>query len=428
MSIMQNKDSSKKWLRLLGLWAGAILLLGLLPVLLRSSFMLSMASEMGIMIIFALSYNMLLGQGGMLSFGHAVYFGLGGFIAMHALNFINAGALFLPLEIVPLIGGLGGLFFGIIFGYVSTRRAGTPFALISLGIGELIAASSLMLPSFFGGEEGISGDRMAEITLTPFGFGQQIEVYYLVAFWMLVSIGLMYLLTQTPLGRMANAVRDNPERTPFVGYNTHIVRTIQLSLAAFFAGIAGGLFAINYEIVTSEVVGAIPSANVLMMTYIGGIGYFFGPILGAILITIMELMLSNITHAWVLYYGLMFVAMIMWAPGGLAGLIMMHKPLWQGRVLAGVLKAYAAIAGPVIILFLGCMTLIEINYHLSLSIKPEDPLHIFGIEFYAQSIWPWVISIVLSIGGLVLFLRSRPIVSRAWQTAGTQLKQKDSGS
>ena len=82
---------------------------------------------------------------------------------------------------------------------------------------------------------------------------------------------------------------------------------------------AGGLFAINYEIVTSEIVGAIPSANVLMMTYIGGIGYFFGPILGAILITIMELMLANITHAWVLYYGLMFVAMILWAPGGLAG-------------------------------------------------------------------------------------------------------------
>jgi branched-chain amino acid transport system permease protein len=165
-----------------------------------------------------------------------------------------------------------------------------------------------------------------------------------------------------------------------------------------------------------------------MMTYIGGIGYFFGPILGAILITIMELMLANITHAWVLYYGLMFIAMILWAPGGLAGLIMMHKPLWQGRVLGGVLKAYAVIAGPIIILFLGCMTLIEINYHLSLSIKPDDPLSIFGIEFYAQSIWSWMIAIILAIGGLFLFLKSRQIVRRAWQTAGMQLKQKDSGS
>ncbi len=422
---MQNSNSSNKWLRTLALWGGAILFLGLLPVVLRSGFMLSMASEMGIVIIFALSYNMLLGQGGMLSFGHAVYFGLGGFFTIHAINFVNEGILPLPLEILPLIGGLGGLFFGIIFGYVSTRRAGVPFALISLGIGELVAACSLMLPSFFGGEEGISGDRMAEITLTPFGFGQQIEVYYLVAFWMVVSIALMYLLTQTPLGRMANAVRDNPERTPFVGYNTHIVRTIQLSLAAFFAGIAGGLFAINYEIVTAEVVGAIPSANVLMMTYIGGIGYFFGPILGAILITLMELMLANITHAWVLYYGLMFVAMILFAPGGLAGLIMMHKPLWQGRVLTGVLKAYLSMAGPVIVLFLGCMTLIEINYHLSLSIKPEDPMHIFGIQFYAQSLGPWVISIAMFVGGLFWFLKSRPIVGRAWQTAELQLNKKE---
>ena len=84
MTIEQNKNSTKKWFRALALWAGSILLLVLLPILLRSSFMLSMASEMGIMIIFALSYNMILGQGGMLSFGHAVYFGLGGFIAMHA--------------------------------------------------------------------------------------------------------------------------------------------------------------------------------------------------------------------------------------------------------------------------------------------------------------------------------------------------------
>jgi branched-chain amino acid transport system permease protein len=107
---------------------------------------------------------------------------------------------------------------------------------------------------------------------------------------------------------------------------------------------------------------------------------------------------------------------------------MMHKPLWQGRVLTGVLKAYAIMAGPLIILFLGCMTLIEINYHLSLSIKPEDPMHIFGIEFYAQSIWSWVTSIILSVGGLLLFLRSRRIVSRAWENAGLQLKQKVSES
>ncbi|MCG6909631.1 MAG: branched-chain amino acid ABC transporter permease [Deltaproteobacteria bacterium] len=425
---MRKKFASKTWLSTVALWGSAALLVALLPIAFRSGFMLTLLSEIGIMVIFALSYNMLLGQTGLLSFGHAVYFGLGGFITMHALNFVNDGVLPLPLELLPVVGGLGGLIFGIVFGYVSTRRAGTPFALISLGIGELIAASSLMLPSFFGGEQGISGDRMAEITLTPFGFGQKIEVYYLIAFWMLASAGLMYLLTQTPLGRVANAVRDNPERASFVGYNAHIVRTIQCSLAAFFAGIAGGLFAISYEIVTSEIVGAIPSGNVLMMTYIGGTGFFFGPILGAILITLMELMLAHVTHAWVLYYGLMFIAMILWVPGGMASLIMMHKPLIKGRVMGGVLKAYAVMAGPVIILFMGCMSLIEILYHLSLSIKPEDPMSLFGIEFYVQSLAPWVISLALTIGGFLLFLKNRQVVSRAWQSAANQIKQKESAS
>ncbi len=102
---------------------------------------------MGIAVIFALSYNMLLGQGGMLSFGHAVFYGLGGFVAMHALIMIDHGFP-LPLELLPLVGGMGGIVFGLVFGWLSTARSGTTFALITLGIGELVASSSLMLPSF----------------------------------------------------------------------------------------------------------------------------------------------------------------------------------------------------------------------------------------------------------------------------------------
>mgnify|MGYP007005260881 CR=1 FL=1 len=85
-------------------------------------------------------------------------------------------------------------------------------------------------------------------------------------------------------------------------------------------------------------------------------------------------------------------------------------------------------AVPVIILFLGCMSLIEILYHLSLSIKPEDPMSLFGIQFYVQSLVPWLIAVILTIGGLFLFLKTRPVVRKAWQTAASQLKQKDSAS
>lgn len=422
MSHNQPSTANHLWKSLV---AGLILVIvvAVLPQIFNSRFMHSVLIEVCIAITFALSYNMLLGQCGLLSFGHAVFFGLGGFFTMHALNMVNDGRLPLPLEILPLVGGIGALLFGLFFGYISTRRAGTPFALISLGLGELIASSALMFPSFFGGEEGVSGDRMAKITLTPFGFGQQIEIYYLIAFWMLVCILLMKLQTLTPLGRMANAVRDNHERASFVGYNPHAVRTLQYAQSAFFAGIAGGMFALNYEIVTAEIVGQVTSANVLMMTYIGGTGFFFGPILGAILITVMELLLSTITHAWVLYYGLMFVGMLLWAPGGLAGLIMMHQPLWQGGQTGKILKAYAIVAGPVLIMFLGFMVLVEMNYHLSLSIKPEEALSILGVEFFAQSFWPWAVSIISLAVGYLFYRPASKIVKATWQQAHAELKE-----
>jgi len=410
-------------LRRCGIWVAATLLTCMLPLVFHSGFALSILSQTGIAIIFALSYNMLLGQGGMLSFGHAVFYGLGGFITIHALNIVMDGSMPVPVELLPLVGGIGGLLAGIILGWISTKRAGTTFALISLGIGELIAASALMLPSFFGGEQGVSGDRMLEVTLTGFEFGKQIEVYYLIAFWMLVSVGLMYLLTHTPLGRVANAVRDNPVRTPFIGYDTHRVRTIQFTLAAFFAGIAGGLFAINYEIVTAETVGAIPSGNVLMMTYIGGVGHFFGPILGAVLVTFMQLSLANITHAWLLYFGLLFMGMVLWAPNGLAGIIMLHEPVWKAGLMRKLLPSYALAALPAMLLFVGIMIIIEINYHLSLSINPDEPMRLFGIQFDAHSPVAWGIAILLIIIGFLFFRRAAKEVNRSWQDITYEMKR-----
>ena len=140
-----------------------------------------MLSLMGIMIVFALSYNMLLGETGLLSFGHAVYYGLGGFLTVHAMNTVIHDALPVPLPAVPLVGGFSGLLFGIIFGSVSTRRAGTAFAMISLGLGELVASSSLILRGFFGGEEGVSTNRTKLLRVFGLNFGPQIQVDYLIA-------------------------------------------------------------------------------------------------------------------------------------------------------------------------------------------------------------------------------------------------------
>lgn len=411
-----------RW-RSYGIWLGAATVAFSLPLVFRSGFSLSMLSQMGLAMIFALSYNMLLGEGGLLSFGHAVFYGLGGFITIHALNLATNGALPIPIELMPLVGGMGAVVVGLVFGWLATKRAGTTFALISLGIGELIASSALMLPSFFGGEQGISGNRMGVTALTGFKFGRQIEVYYLIAFWTLISAGFMYLLTQTPLGRMANAVRDNPERAPFVGYDTHRVRTYQYALAAFFAGIAGGLFAVNYEIVTAETIGHIPSGNVLMMTYIGGVGHFFGPVLGAVLVTFMQLSLANITHAWLLYFGLLFMGMVLWAPNGLAGLIMLHEPVWKAGLMKRLLPAYALVSFPALLIFLGVMIIIEINYHLSLSIDPTAPLKLFKISFSAKSPVPWGVAVGLILIGSMFFRLAARRVTQCWQEVTFEIKK-----
>lgn len=397
-----------------GIWIIAVVVLAIIPQVFNSGFAITMMSEMGIAIIFALSYNMLLGQGGMLSFGHAVFYGLGGFIAIHAVNKVSEGAFVLPLELIPLIGGLAGLFFGIIFGYISTKKAGTTFALISLGIVELVFACVLLFPSFFGGEEGISCDRMLEWSLTGIEFGQPVEVFYLIAFWLVVSVFLMYLQTQTPLGRIANAVRDNPERAPFVGYNIHIVRFFQFSLSGFFAGIAGGLLAINYEIVNSEMIGAIASGHVLLMTYIGGIGHFFGPVLGSILFTFLHLTLVNITQAGQLYLGLLFIAIILWAPNGIAGLIMVHEPVWKMGMLKRLIPDYLKALVVGMVAFFGLMIFVEINYHLSLSIEPDLPMTLLGVEFKANTWPPWVLSIVLMGAGYLLLRPVLRSISRKW--------------
>src|SRR5258706_1630828 len=150
----------------------------------------------------------------------------------------------------------------------------------------------------------------------------------------------MYALTRTPLGRMCNAVRDNPERVQFVGYDPHVVRYLAFCFAGFFAGIAGGLAAINFEIANSAYLGALQSGTVLFAAYIGGVGFFIGPIIGAIFVTFLSLGLSDLTPVWQPYFRLIFIAVVVFAPGGITVLFMMPRPLFKARMLPSVLPRY----------------------------------------------------------------------------------------
>ena len=408
----------------LWMWVGAALVMGVLPYIFSSGASITMMSLMGFAIVFALSYNMLLGQTGMLSFGHAVYYGLGGFMTAHALNVVGAGKWPIPLPVLPLVGGLAGLSFAILFGWVSTKRAGTAFSMISLGIGELVAACSLILRGFFGGEGGISTSRTSTLRLFGISFGPQIQVYYLIAAWCLICMAAMYAFTRTPLGRMCNAVRDNPERAEFVGYSTQMVRFLAFCASGFFAGVAGGLAAIHYEIVTSSIVGAVPSGYVLLMAYIGGIAFFIGPIIGAVLMTALQISLSDYTGAWQLYVGLMFVVVVMYAPWGLGGLLLMHQPLLAARTLRRVLPAYALAVVPVLMLAAGLVLLIETSHHLLVKAAEGPAMRALWISYNAHSPWVWIGVVALLVAGGVALRRVAPRVSDAFHAASQEAQRR----
>ena len=408
-----------RWL----IWGGFALLLLIAPRLMSSGSVISLLSLMGTTMIFALSYNILLGQSGMLSFGHAVYSGMGAFFAIHAINLAGSGVLPVPLTLVPLVGGLAGLLFGILFGYVTTKRSGTTFSMISLGIVELVFACSLMFPGFFGGEGGIAGDRVFGKPLFGISYGPQIQVYYLIAFWLFVCTAAMFAISQTPLGRIANAVRDNPERAEFIGYDTQRVRYLMLILSGFFAGISGALTAINFEIVSAENVSAVRSGAVLLFTFIGGIGFFFGPMLGAIVGVFLTVMLSEFTKAWQLYLGLFFILIVMYAPGGLASLIMMNVRVAAHGYFRRILPLGLSLLLACAIGVAGLIILIELLYHRTLESAMGTELHLFGQVVDTAAASGWLFGLALLLVGLAGFLlvRSRFLVT--WGDVSAEIEK-----
>ncbi|MES2876889.1 MAG: branched-chain amino acid ABC transporter permease [Pseudomonadota bacterium] len=401
------------------IWSLFALALLIAPVLFTSSLSQTLLSQMGIAIIACLSYNILLGQGGMLSFGHAVYSGMGAFLAIHTLNGVTGGWP-LPVSLIPLAGGFGSLLVALLLGWVTTKKAATPFAMITLGMGELVWATALMFPDFFGGEGGVSGNRVAGAR--PFGitFGLQIELYYLIAVYTFACTILIFAFTRTPLGRLLNAVRDNPERVAFIGYDPQTVRYFSFVIAAFFAGISGGLAALNFEIVTADVVSGYRSGAYLLFTFLGGTTFFVGPIIGGILMVLAFVLLSAFTKAWLLYLGFVFVLMVMLAPGGVASLLMLHwRVLVSGRwrTLWGSYGMLVLTAGVVL---LGGSAMIEMLYHLQLDAALGSTMKFMGVMLDAKGLSYWLGAALVMLSGLGLFELSRRQFCRKWAQVQTR--------
>jgi branched-chain amino acid transport system permease protein len=401
-------------------WWAYALVLAVAPMVFTSGLSQTLLSQMGIAIIVCLSFSLLLGQGGMLSFGHAVYSGIGAYAAIHSLNRITGGLAF-PVALVPVVGGLASMALASVLGWVTTKKSATSFAMITFGMGELVWAGALMFPEVFGGEAGVSGNRMSGTPVLGISWGPQLQVTYLIAAYTFVCTWLMFAFTGTPLGRMLNAVRDNSERVSFIGYNPQTVRYLAFVIAAFFAGVAGGLAALNFELVSAEVFSAYRSGAYLIFTVLGGTAFFFGPVIGGVLMVLAFVLLSEFSRAWLLYLGLIFLIMVMHAPGGLASIIMTNWHVIRRGYLRRLLPMYLAMFAGAAPALLGATALVEMLYHRQLNAMLGSDLNFMGLNLNTASLASWFTSVCVCLTGVVLLEAARRRFVKSWQAIAFEI-------
>ena len=385
--LTQSRTALRQALPWLLLVAG----LALPPLFTSQSWLLAYLGQTATMIVFALSFNLLLGEAGLLSFGHAVYAGLGAFAAAQIFNRYPV-----PLPLLPLIGGVSAALVAVVSGFFSTRRAGTTFAMITLGIGELVAAGVWLVPGWFGGEDGVPIDRASGPVIFGLNFGPSIQAYALIAGWCVLACIAMFVFSRTPFVRVANAVRDNPVRAAAIGFDPRRVRFAMVIVAAFFAGVAGGLGLINVELASAEGVGLARSGSVLIAAVIGGTAEFFGPVLGAVVLTFFSLVVGSVSVAWVAYLGLFFVWVVVVAPKGLVGFIAARSRDGYVAIAFALCAAGAWLLAIVIAM--------ELAYALQFDSHGDGLAHIAGFLLDGRHAAPWCVAFFSAVIA-VLFTR-----------------------
>lgn len=373
--------------------------------------------------LFALAFNLLSGQAGLLSFGHAAYFGVGAFATLHLMLAVEDG-LPLPTPLLPLAGALAGLGVGLVAGYFATLRSGVYFALVTLAIAELFHSLTPHLQSLFGGEAGISSMRMPWQGIT---FGSTLEVYYLTLFWVVLSVLALWAYTRTPFGRLTLAIRDNEQRVRFLGYDAHGAKMVIFAVSAMFAGIAGALQAISNETANYALFGSQISAQVVLQTFVGGATLFLGPVVGAVTFTLFAYLVSDLTRSWLFYQGLIFVLVMLYAPAGIGGVVRHHLQTLGRTDWARLARPYGLSALGALLLASAVIFLTEtvaVLFGEEYAVARRDAggafpdFELFAMDWSPLSPLTWLVPLVLAASGGALLWRTAPRISAIWETLG----------
>jgi branched-chain amino acid transport system permease protein len=304
-------------------WAPWVLILALfvvaawMPMLIRK-YHLNMLNEIIIFALYAVSYNLLLGYAGLLSFGHAMFFGVGAFSVAVGLIHIPG----LSLWGVILLAIVVTTFVGFVTGGLLLRHKGSYFALLTLAFNSLFYAVATKWHKITGGDDGLSITR-PDLHLGIFSvkMASLTHFYYLTLVVVGAAIVFCWFFTRTAMGRTVVLMRENEERMKFLGYNTNISRLILFTFTGAVAGLAGAFYTLHFQFVSQTAISVDMTTTVLLMTFVGGTGTFWGPILGAFVYIILQNYLSDITDRWPLFMGLIFVIMVLVTPGGLSQIV-----------------------------------------------------------------------------------------------------------
>ncbi len=287
-----------------------------------SELSLNLVITMLIYSLFAIAFNILFGQAGLLSFGHAAFYGTGAFTSLLMYNHFG-------FSLFPgiLAGGVTCIILGVVFGAFVTRAKGMTFALLSLAFNMLIFSAAEKWRGLTGGEDGISCQRpdlfipgLGSINMFPTE-----NYYYFVLTIVTLCIVFCWYFTKTPLGRINVGIRENDQRAAFVGFNVYMTKFIVYLVCAFFCGIAGALASTFSEFASTSMMSMAASGDILITTFVGGKSVFWGPVLGAVFLTYLNDTLSSITEHWVLVKGTIFIVLVMYAPEGIGGLLLTVK-------------------------------------------------------------------------------------------------------
>jgi branched-chain amino acid transport system permease protein len=300
-------------------WTLVVFVVALCVPWLGSRYDTFLATQIAISALFAVSLNLLLGTTGLVSFGHVAYFGIGAYVCGILMKTYGV-----PFSLALQAAALGSAAFALIFGFFCVRLTKIYFAMLTLAFSQIVWAICFKWNEVTGGDQGLPDvpypdlDWMSRIPgLDDLRIGDRFYVLTLII--VMLSLAALHRITRSPFGRMLTTIRENPERAAFIGIDVRAYELSAFVAAGGFAGIAGALFGIFNRGVFADYVYWPKSAEVMIMTILGGIDYFWGPVVGAATLVLLNQEITSYTEYWPLVLGLILLILLFAFPGGIVG-------------------------------------------------------------------------------------------------------------